>query len=112
MGLVRSGKIRALAVTSETRAAVLPDVPTIGEFVPGYEASNWFGIVAPKGTPPEIVNKLNAEINAGLADAKLQGRLVELGETVIPQSAAEFARRITADADKWANVIRTANIKI
>ena len=112
MGLVRSGKIRALAVTSETRAAVLPDVPTIGEFVPGYEASNWFGIVAPKGTPPEIVDKLNAEINAGLADAKLQGRLVELGETVIPQSAAEFARRITADADKWANVIRTANIKI
>lgn len=112
MGLVRSGKIRALAVTSETRAAVLPDVPTIGEFVPGYEASNWFGLVAPKGTPPEIVNKLNAEINAGLADAKLHGRLVELGETVIPQSAAEFARRITADADKWANVIRTANIKI
>ena len=112
MGLVRSGKIRALAVTSETRAAVLPDVPTIGEFVPGYEASNWFGLVAPKGTPPEIVNKLNAEINAGLADAKLQGRLVELGETVIPQSAAGFARRITADADKWANVIRTANIKI
>jgi tripartite-type tricarboxylate transporter receptor subunit TctC len=112
MGLVRSGKIRALAVTSETRAAVLPDVPTIGEFVPGYEASNWFGIVAPKGTPPEILNKLNAGINAGLADAKLQGRLVELGETVIPQSAAEFARRITADADKWANVIRTANIKI
>jgi len=112
MALVRSGKIRALAVTSETRAAVLPDVPTIGEFVPGYEASNWFGIVAPKGTPPEIVNKLNAEINAGLADAELQGRLVELGETVIPQSVAEFARRITADADKWANVIRTANIKI
>ena len=112
MSFIKAGKIRALAVTSAARAAALPDIPAAGEVVSGYEASQWFGIVAPKGTPPEIVNKLNAEINAGLADAKLQGRLVELGETVIPQSAAEFARRITADADKWANVIRTANIKI
>jgi tripartite-type tricarboxylate transporter receptor subunit TctC len=112
MSFIKAGKIRALAVTSAARAAALPDIPAAGEVVSGYEASQWFGIVAPKGTPPEIVNKLNAEVNAGLADAKLQGRLVELGETVIPQSAAEFARRITADADKWADVIRTANIKI
>jgi len=112
MSFIKAGKIRALAVTSAARAASLPDIPAAGEVVSGYEASQWFGIVAPKGTPPEIVNKLNAEINAGLADAKLQGRLVELGETVIPQSAAEFTRRITADADKWANVVRTANIKI
>jgi tripartite-type tricarboxylate transporter receptor subunit TctC len=112
MSFIKAGTIRALAVTSATRAAALPDIPAAGEVVSGYEASQWFGIVAPKGTPPEIVNKLNAEINAGLADATLQGRLVELGETVIPQSAAEFARRITADADKWADVIRTANIKI
>jgi tripartite-type tricarboxylate transporter receptor subunit TctC len=112
MSFIKAGKIRALAVTSAARAAALPDIPAAGEVVSGYEASQWFGLVAPKGTSPEIVNKLNAEINAGLADTKLQGRLVELGETVIPQSAAEFARRITADADKWADVIRTANIKI
>ena len=83
MGLVRSGNIRALAVTSETRAAVLPDVPTIGEFVPGYEASNWFGLVAPKNTAPEIVDKLNTLINAGLADPQVSARLVELGGTVV-----------------------------
>ena len=111
MSFIKAGKIRALAVTSAARAAALPDVPAAGEVVAGYEASQWFGLVAPKDTPPDIVDKLNADINAGLADAKLRGRLVELGETVIPQSAAEFARRITADADKWADVIRAANIR-
>lgn len=112
MSFIKAGKIRALAVTSEARAPALPDIPAAGEVISGYEASQWFGIVAPKGTAPEIVNKLNAEINAGLADAQLRARLLELGETVVAQSAAEFAQRIAADADKWANVIQTAHIKI
>ncbi len=112
MGLVRSGKIRALAVTSDTRAPVLPDLPTIGEFVPGYEASNWFGLVAPKNIAPDIVGTLNKVINAGLADPQVRTRLVNLGGTVVANSPADFGKRIAADADKWANVIRTANIKI
>jgi tripartite-type tricarboxylate transporter receptor subunit TctC len=112
LGLIRSGSIRALAVTSETRAAVLPDVPTVGEFVPGYEASNWFGLVAPKNTTRDVIHKLNKLINAGLADPKVRARLVDLGGTVVANSAADFGKRIAADADKWANVIRTANIKI
>jgi tripartite-type tricarboxylate transporter receptor subunit TctC len=112
LGLIRSGNIRALAVTSETRAAVLPDVPTVGEFVPGYEASNWFGLVAPKNTAPDIIDNLNNLINAGLADPKLRVRLEDLGGTVAESSAADFAKRIAADAHKWADVIRTANIKI
>jgi len=112
MGLVRSGKIRALAVTSDTRAPVLPDLPTIGEFVPGYEASNWFGLVAPKNTAPDIIGKLNKLINVGLADAQVRARLVGLGGTVVANSPADFGKRIAADADKWANVVRTSNIKI
>jgi tripartite-type tricarboxylate transporter receptor subunit TctC len=112
LGLIRSGNIRALAVTSETRAAVLPDVPTVGEFVPGYEASNWFGLVAPKNTAPDIIDKLNKLINAGLADPQVKARFVDLGGTVVANSPAEFGKRIAADADKWATVIRTANIKI
>jgi tripartite-type tricarboxylate transporter receptor subunit TctC len=112
MGLVRSGNIRALAVTSDTRAAVLPDLPTIGEFVPGYEVSNWFGLVAPKNTPPNIIDKLNKLINAGFADPQIRARLVDLGGTVVANSPADFGKRIAADADKWANVVRTANIKI
>jgi tripartite-type tricarboxylate transporter receptor subunit TctC len=112
IGLIRSGNIRALAVTLQTRAAVLPDVPTIGEFVPGYEASNWFGLVAPKNTAPDIIDKLNKLINAGLADPQVRARLADLGGTVVENSPADFGKRITADADKWANVIRTANIKI
>jgi tripartite-type tricarboxylate transporter receptor subunit TctC len=112
LSFIKAGKIRALAVTSETRAAVLPDIPAAGEIVSGYEASQWFGIVAPKGIAPEVVNKLNAEINAGLVDAQLHARLVELGESVVARSAAEFGQRIVRDADKWANVIQTAHIKI
>jgi len=112
MGLVRSGKIRALAVTSDTRAAVLPELPSIGEFVPGYEASNWFGLVTPKKTAPDIIDKLNKLINAGLANPQVRARLVDLGGTVVANSPADFGKRITADADKWANVIRIANIKI
>lgn len=112
MGLVRSGKIRALAVTSDSRAAVLPDVPTIGEFVPGYEASNWFGLVAPKNTAPDIIDKLNMLINEALVDPHVRARLVDMGGTVMARPAADFGNRIAADADKWANVIRTAKIKI
>src|SRR5690348_2744097 len=112
LGLVRSGSIRALAVTSQSRAAVLPDLPTVGEFVPGYEASNWFGLVAPKNTAPEIIDKLNTLINEGLADPQMRARLVELGGTVVANSASDFGKRIAADADKWANVIRTAKISI
>jgi tripartite-type tricarboxylate transporter receptor subunit TctC len=109
---IKAEKIRALAVTSKTRMAAFPDIPAMGEVVSGYEASQWFGIVAPKGTAPEIVGRLNDEINAGLADAQLQARLTDLGQTVRAQSAAEFTQRITADADKWANVIRAARINI
>jgi tripartite-type tricarboxylate transporter receptor subunit TctC len=112
MSFIKAGKIRALAVTSDTRAAVLPDVPTAGEFVPGYEASQWFGVVAPKSTPHDIVDKLNREINEGLADPQLKARLEDLGETVVARSSADFAKRIAVDADKWAKVIETAHIKI
>ena len=112
LSFIKAEKIRALAVTSESRAAVLPDIPAAGEVVSGYEASQWFGIVAPKGTAPDIVKKLNAEINSGLADAQLRARLVDMGESVVAQSAAEFGQRIARDADKWANVIQTAHIKI
>jgi tripartite-type tricarboxylate transporter receptor subunit TctC len=112
MALIRSGKIRAMAVTSSTRAALLPEVPTIGEFVPGYEATQWFGIVAPRHTPPDIIGKLNKLINEGLADPQVKASLEELGETVVARSSAEFGNRIAADADKWAKVMRTANIKL
>jgi tripartite-type tricarboxylate transporter receptor subunit TctC len=112
IGFVRSEKIRALAVTSKTRAAVLPDVPTIGEFVPGYEASNWFGLVAPKNTDPYIIDKLNKLINEALADPQVKPRLMDLGGSVVANSAVDFGRRIAADADKWANIIRTARISI
>ena len=88
---IRSGKLRALAVTTATRLEVLPDIPTVGEFVPGYEASGWFGIGAPKNTPAEIVDKLNREINAGLADPKMKARIADLGSMVLPGSPADFA---------------------
>jgi tripartite-type tricarboxylate transporter receptor subunit TctC len=112
MSFIKAAKIRALAVTSKARAAVLPDVPTVGEFVPGYEATQWFGIVAPKSTPLDIVDKLNKVINEGLTDPKLRARLEDLGETVIAHSPADFDKRIAADADKWADVVRTAKISI
>jgi tripartite-type tricarboxylate transporter receptor subunit TctC len=89
----------------------MPDVPTVGEFVPGYEASSWFGVGAPKITPTEIVDKLNKEINSGLADPKLRARLAELGATPMALSPVEFGKLIAADTDKWGEVIRTANIK-
>jgi len=108
---IRAGKLRALAVTTSYRAAALPDIPTMGEFVPGYEASTWFGIGAPKNTPAEIVDKLNKEINAGLADPKLKGRLADLGATVLAGSPAEFGKLIADETEKWAKVIKFGGIK-
>jgi tripartite-type tricarboxylate transporter receptor subunit TctC len=108
---IRAGKLRALAVTTATRSEALPDLPTVGEFVPGYEASGWYGIGAPKNTPAEIVDKLNKEINAGLADPKIKARLADLGGSVLPGSPADFGKLIAEDTEKWGKVIRTANIK-
>ena len=108
---VRGGKLRALAVTTAVRSEVLPDLPTVGEFVPGYEATGWFGIGAPRNTPAEIVEKLNREINAGLADPKLKARLADLGATVFVSSPIDFATYIAAETVKWGKVVRTANLK-
>jgi tripartite-type tricarboxylate transporter receptor subunit TctC len=108
---IRAGTLRALAVTTATRSEALPDIPTVGEFVPGYEASTWYGIGAPKATPAEIVDKLNTEINASLADPKLQARLTDLGGTVIVDSPDGFGKLITDETEKWAKVVKFANIK-
>jgi tripartite-type tricarboxylate transporter receptor subunit TctC len=108
---IRAGKLRALAVTTATRSDALPDIPTLGEFVPNYEASVWYGVGAPKNTPAEIISKLNREINAGLADPKVKARLADLGYTVFASSPAEFAKFIAEEVEQWAEVIRAANIK-
>src|SRR5262249_3268224 len=108
MSFIKAAKIRALAVTSGTRAAGLPDLPPAGEFGPGYEASQWFGIVVPKSTPLGIVDKLNGATNEGLIDPPLKARLERLGETVIAHSPSDFGKRIATDADKWADVLRAA----
>jgi tripartite-type tricarboxylate transporter receptor subunit TctC len=108
---IRIGKLRALAVTTAARSEALPEIPTVGESVPGYEASLWNGIGAPKGTPAEIVEKLNAEINAALADSNIKGRLSGLGSTTSASSAAEFGKLVAEDTEKWRNLIRAANIK-
>ena len=108
---VRTGKLRALAVTTATRSAALPDVPTVGEFVPGYEVSSWYGISARKGTPAEFIDKINKEINAGLADATMKGRLADLGGTTIAGSPDDFGELVADETEKWAKVIRAANIK-
>jgi tripartite-type tricarboxylate transporter receptor subunit TctC len=111
IGYIKAGRLRTLAVTTATRWDGLPDIPTVGEFVPGYEASYWAGIGAPKATPAEIVEKLNKEINAGLADPKIKARLAELGSTALAGSPADFGRLIAAETEKWAKVIKFANIK-
>jgi tripartite-type tricarboxylate transporter receptor subunit TctC len=108
---VRSGKLRALAVTTATRSPALPDLPTVGDFIPGFEASVWQGIGAPKNTPPEIIERLNQEINAALADAKVSAQLANLGSTALALSPAEFGTLIAEETEKWGKVIRTANIK-
>ena len=108
---VRAGKLRALAVTTATRSAALPDVPTVGDFLPGFEASVWLGIGAPKNTPAEIIEKLNREVNAALADPKMKARLADLGSTVLGGSPSDFGRLIADETEKWGKVIRAANIK-
>jgi tripartite-type tricarboxylate transporter receptor subunit TctC len=108
---VRGGKLRALAVTTANRSSALPDIPTIAEFVPGYESSFWTGVGAPKNTPAEIADKLNKEINAALADPKMQARLAELGATAISRSPADFGKLIGDETEKWAKVIKFADIK-
>jgi len=108
---IRAGKLRALAITTATRSDALPDIPSIGEFVPGYEAGTVFGLGAPKNTPTEIVDKLNKEINAALADPKIKARLADLDSTVLGGSAADFEKLIAAETEKWGKVIRAASIK-
>ena len=109
---IRAGKLRALAVTTAKRSPALPDVPTVAETVPGYEASAWFGMGAPKGTPPEIINKLNKAINAALADPNIQARLADLGGNVMSTTAAEFGQVIVDETDKWAKVVKAAGVSV
>jgi tripartite-type tricarboxylate transporter receptor subunit TctC len=108
---IKAGKLRSLAVTSPNRLDALPNVPTVGDFLPGYETSAWQGVGAPKNTPPEIITKLNNEINTGLADSKLKMRLADLGGTAIAGSPADFGKFIADESEKWGKVIRAANIK-
>jgi len=108
---IKAGTLRALAVTTATRSEALPDLPTISDFVPGYEASTWNGVCAPRDTPVEIVNKLNQEIDAGLADPNMKARLADVGASALPGSPAEYARLIADEIEKWAKVIRAGNIK-
>ncbi len=108
---IRAGRLRALAVTTARRSELLSDIPTLGEFLPGYEASSWFGVGVPKGTPAEIVEELNREINAGLADPNVNARLTDLSGTVLPGSPADFGKLVADETEKWAKVIKFANIK-
>ena len=108
---IRAGKLRALAVTTATRSEALPDIPTVADFVPGYEASAFFGVGAPKNTPADIIEKLNKEINAGLADPKLKARLADLGGTVIAGSPADFGRLLADETEKWTKVVKLAGMK-
>lgn len=108
---IRAGKLRALGITTATRLEALPDIPTIGEFVPGYEASSVFGLGAPKNTPAEIIDKLNKEINAALADPKFKARLADLDGTVLGGSPADFGKLIAEETEKWGKVVKFANIK-
>ena len=108
---IRTGKLRALAVTTATRSEVLPDIPTVGEFLPGYEASGWYGVGAPKGTPADIIDTLNKEINAALVDSKINARLADLGATVFASSPAKFGKFIADETEKWGKVVKFAGIK-
>jgi len=108
---IRAGKLRALAVTTAMRSEALPDIPTIGDFVPSFEASQWVGLSAPKNMPPEVVDKLNTEINAALADPKLKARFADLGGAVLPGSVADFGKLISDDTEKWGKVIKFSGAK-
>ena len=109
---IRAGRLRALAVTTAARSAALPDIPTVADTVPGYEASAWFGLGVPRATPAEVIAKLNKEINASLADPKLRGRMAELGGVPMPLSPGEFDAFIAAETDKWAKVVRLSGAKL
>jgi tripartite-type tricarboxylate transporter receptor subunit TctC len=111
IGYIKAGKVRPLAITSATRSEALPDVPTVSEFVPGYEASFWWGVGAPKATPAEIVDKLNKEVNAALDDPKTKARLADLGGVTLPGSPTEFGKLIADEIEKWWPIIKAANIK-
>jgi tripartite-type tricarboxylate transporter receptor subunit TctC len=111
MEYVRAGSLRALAVTTATRLEVLPEVPAVGEFIPGYESSAWWGVGAPKNTPAEIVERLNNEINVGLADPKMKARLFDLGGTPMIGSPADFGRLIAEETEKWGKVVKFAGLK-
>ena len=108
---IRAGKLRALAVTSTTRSNVLPEIPAVAEFVPGYEAIGWQGLGAPRGTPADIIDRLNKEINAGLADPQIKARIADLGYTAFANSPADFGKFVVEYTEKWAKVIRAANIR-
>ena len=108
---IKADKLRALAVTTAARWQGLPNLPSVAEFLPGYDVSLWFGIGAPKGTPVAVVDRLNKEINAGLNDSKLNAQLADLGEVLVPMTPAEFGNLIGNETEKWAKVIREANIK-
>ncbi len=111
IGHIKAGKVRALGVTASKRVDALPDVPTIAETVPGYEASVWYGMAAPKGTPPEIIATLNRAVNAVLADPKLQARLAELGGVPMPMTSAEFGKLVADETEKWAKVVKFSGAK-
>jgi tripartite-type tricarboxylate transporter receptor subunit TctC len=108
---IKTGRLRALAVTTATRSPALPEVPTVGEFVPGYEVSTWYGVCAPMGTPAEVIDKINREINAGLADPAMKARLADLGGITMVGSPDDFGKLIADETEKWGKVIRAANIK-
>src|SRR5262245_29040971 len=111
IGYIRAGKLRALAVTAATRSDALPDLPTVGEFLPGYESSQWYGVGGPKNTPTEIVAKLNTEVNAALGDPKMKARLADLGGTALPGSPADFGTLIADETEKWGNVVKFVGVK-
>ena len=108
---VRTGRLRALAVTTASRAEVLPELPTVGDFVPGYESSQWYGMGAPRSTPAEIIDTLNREINAGLADPKMKARFADIGGEVLPGSPSEFGKFIAEETEKWGKVVKLAGLK-
>jgi tripartite-type tricarboxylate transporter receptor subunit TctC len=108
---IRSGKLRVLAVTTAMRCEALPDVPTVAETVPGFEANDWYGLGASKGTRPDIIEKLNREVNAALADTKMKERLAVLGGAPMPTTPPDFGKLMVSEAEKWGKVIRAANIK-
>ena len=108
---IRTGKLRGLATTGAVRSEALPDLPTVGEFVPGYETTAWYGVGAPKGTPVEVIDRIHKEISAGLADPKMKARFADLGGAPMPMTPAAFARLIAEETEKWAKVIRKANLK-